>query len=53
MKQAASIANLPLPLLLPGIAISTAPDNYYPVRQMRLQKFDGKGWTVFSPALGG
>jgi branched-chain amino acid transport system substrate-binding protein len=53
MKQAASIANLPLPLLLPGIAINTAPDNYYPVRQMRLQKFDGKGWTVFSPVLGG
>jgi len=53
MKQAANISNLPLPLLLPGIAISTAPDNYYPVRQMRLQKFDGKGWTVFTPALGG
>ncbi len=47
MKQAASIKDLALPLLLPGIKINTGPDDYYPIEQEQLAKFDGERWVLF------
>ena len=44
MKQAASIHDLKLPMLLPGIIISTAADSFAPIKQMQLMKFDGETW---------
>ena len=41
MKQAASIQNLKLPMLLSGITVSTGADDYAPIKQMQLEKFDG------------
>jgi branched-chain amino acid transport system substrate-binding protein len=41
MKQAASIHDLKLPMLLPGITVSTSADDFAPIKQMQLQKFDG------------
>ena len=41
MKQAASMKDVELPLLLPGIAMNTSPTDYFPIEQMQLQKFDG------------
>ena len=41
MKQAASMLDLKLPMLLPGITLSTGPKNYAPMKQMQLEKFDG------------
>jgi hypothetical protein len=29
------------------IIISTSPDDYAPVKQMRLSKFDGTNWVPF------
>ncbi len=52
MNQAANLKNLELPLLLPGIRINTSPTDFYPIKQMRLQRFDGKTWVVFGEALG-
>ncbi|MBV8512684.1 MAG: ABC transporter substrate-binding protein, partial [Xanthobacteraceae bacterium] len=40
VKQAANLHNLELPLLLPGIALNTAPDQYYPITQQQLIRFD-------------
>jgi branched-chain amino acid transport system substrate-binding protein len=53
MKQAASLHELKLPMLLPGIALATSPDDYAPIKQMQLMKFDGTTWKVFGEVISG
>jgi branched-chain amino acid transport system substrate-binding protein len=53
MKQAASLNNVKLPMLLPGITMSTSADNFDPIRQMQLQKFDGTTWKLFGDIISG
>jgi branched-chain amino acid transport system substrate-binding protein len=52
MKQAASLKDLALPMLLPGIKVNTSPTDFYPIEQMQLQKFDGKTWELFGDIIG-
>ena len=47
MRQAQSIRDLELPMLLPGIKVSTGPTDHMPVKQMQLMRFDGKQWVRF------
>jgi branched-chain amino acid transport system substrate-binding protein len=47
MKQAASIKDLSLPMLLPGIKINTSATDFYPIEQEQLAKFDGERWVLF------
>ncbi len=51
MKQAASIHNLKLPMLLPGITLSTSADDFGPIKQMQLEKFDGTTWKLFGEVI--
>ena len=51
MKQAANLKDVELPMLLPGIKINTSPENFYPIRQMQLAKFDGENWVVFGELI--
>jgi len=51
MKQAASIHNLTLPMLLPGITVSTSADDFAPLKQMQLMKFDGTTWKLFGEVI--
>jgi branched-chain amino acid transport system substrate-binding protein len=53
MRQAASIKDLELPMLLPGIKVNTSPSNFYPIRQERLQRFNGERWELFGEIVGG
>ena len=53
MNQAASIHNLTLPMLLPGINLSTSADDFQPIKQMQLQKFDGTTWQLFGEVIAG
>jgi len=53
MKQAANLKELTLPMLLPGIKINTGPTDYYPIKQMQMQKFNGERWELFGPVLSG
>ncbi len=53
MEVASSLHDLSLPMLLPGITISTAADDYAPIKQMQLQKFDGNSWKVFGDVIKG
>ena len=53
MQVAAGLHDLRLPMLLPGITISTGPGDYAPIKQMQLQKFDGSGWKVFGDVIKG
>jgi branched-chain amino acid transport system substrate-binding protein len=52
-KQAASIHDLKLPMLLPGIIVSTSADNFAPIKQMQLVKFDGTTWQLFDEVISG
>jgi branched-chain amino acid transport system substrate-binding protein len=47
MREAANLKNLELPMLLPGIKVNTSPDNYSPVRQEALARFNGASWEQF------
>ncbi len=53
MKEAANLRNLELPMLLPGIKVNTAPDNFSPIKQMQLQRFNGKSWELFGDVIVG
>jgi len=45
--------DLALPLLQPGTRITTSPTDYYPIKQVRLVRFDGKAWVPFGEVIGG
>jgi len=47
MRQAASIKDLTIPMLLPGIKINTSPTDFAPIEQEQLAKFDGERWALF------
>jgi branched-chain amino acid transport system substrate-binding protein len=52
MKQAASL-DLELGMLLPGIRIKTGPDDYFPIEQMQMTRFNGEYTELFGPVLSG
>jgi ABC-type branched-subunit amino acid transport system substrate-binding protein len=52
MKQAASLKNVELPMLLPGIRINTSATDYDPVKQLQLMRFDGREWVRFGEVSG-
>jgi branched-chain amino acid transport system substrate-binding protein len=52
MKQAASLKNLELPMLLPGVKINTSATDYDPIKQLQLMRFDGKEWVRFGEVVG-
>ncbi len=51
MRQAANLHNFVLPTSLPGMAINTSPTNFYPIRTMQLQRFNGKTWDRFGALI--
>src|ERR1700733_6148770 len=53
MKQATSLKNFTSEMLLPGIMINTSPDDYYPIEQMQLMRFDGQSWVLFGDIIPG
>jgi branched-chain amino acid transport system substrate-binding protein len=53
MRQAANIKNLELPMLLPGIRVNTSPENFFPVRQSQLARFNGENWELFGEVISG
>jgi len=51
MKQATSIKDLTLDVILPGIKYDTGPNDYFLVEQLQLARFDGKRWALFGDVL--
>ena len=51
MKQAANLKDLTLPMLLPGIKINTGPNDFFPIEQERLARFDGERWVLFGELI--
>ena len=51
MKQALSIKDLQMPLLLPGVKINTSATDMQPIKQMQMMRFDGTKWVLFGDIL--
>jgi branched-chain amino acid transport system substrate-binding protein len=53
MKQAANLKDLEFGMLLPGIKINTSPNDFAPVKQMQMMRFNGASWELFGPVMTG
>jgi branched-chain amino acid transport system substrate-binding protein len=53
MKQAASLKNLELDMLLPGSRINTGPNDFAPLKQLQMERFNGERWELFGPLMTG
>jgi branched-chain amino acid transport system substrate-binding protein len=53
MKQAASLKDIELGMLLPGIKINTSPTDYFPVEQMQMSRFNGDHGELFGSVIAG
>ena len=51
MKQAAGFQKFRVPLLLPGITVSTSPTDFYPIQAVQLQRFKGQTWELFGDVM--
>jgi branched-chain amino acid transport system substrate-binding protein len=51
MKQAASINNLELGGLLPGVKVNTSATDFAPISQLQLMRFKGEAWERFGDVI--
>lgn len=51
MRQATGIKDLELPMLLPGVTVSTSPTDYFPIEAVRLLRFNGERWEMFGDVI--
>jgi branched-chain amino acid transport system substrate-binding protein len=52
IQQAASLKDVKVPLLLPGIHLNTGPTDFSPIKQMQLARFNGENWELFGALIG-
>ena len=52
MKQATNVKDVMLDVTLPGIKLNTGPTDYVLVKQLQLERFDGKRWVLFGEVIG-
>ncbi len=53
MRQAASLKNLAIGALLPGIVVNTSQTDFFPIEQMQMMRFNGERWELFGPVIAG
>jgi branched-chain amino acid transport system substrate-binding protein len=53
MKQAASLKNLKLDMLLPSMSINTGPNDFAPIKEMQMERFNGERYELFGPLMHG
>lgn len=53
LRQATSIKNLELPMLLPGVKLNTSSDDYKLIDQLQMQRFNGERWELFGKLIEG
>jgi len=51
VKQASSLTKMEAPMLLPGITLTTRPDNYSAFSQLQMARFDGVNWVPEGPVI--
>jgi branched-chain amino acid transport system substrate-binding protein len=53
LDQMTHLRAMTVPMLLPGITMTTTPDDYAAVKQLQLQRFDGTSWVKIGGVTGG
>ncbi|WP_426437672.1 ABC transporter substrate-binding protein [Bradyrhizobium genosp. P] len=53
MKQAAGLQQFAQGGLLPGVTLSTGPDDFQPIEQLQLMQFKGERWQLFGDVISG
>ena len=53
MKQAANLKAVRIDMLLTGLTINTGPDDFFPIEQMQLMRFDGQTWHLIGELING
>ncbi len=53
MRQAANLRDFSTDMMLPGIKVNTSPDDYFPMEQMQLMRFNGEAWELFGDVITG
>jgi ABC-type branched-subunit amino acid transport system substrate-binding protein len=51
LKQATTLDQVRLKMLLPGMTLSNSPDDYVAFRQYQLARFDGQGWVLMGDLI--
>ncbi|EAQ02164.1 possible leucine/isoleucine/valine-binding protein precursor [Pseudooceanicola batsensis HTCC2597] len=47
IRQAANLKDYVPPMLLPGVSVTTSPDDYGVIENMQLMRFNGERWELF------
>ena len=53
MKQATSLKDVQIPVVIPGIRVTTTPTDFATFGEMQLGRFDGRRWVPFGELLSG
>ncbi|TXL70575.1 ABC transporter substrate-binding protein [Vineibacter terrae] len=51
MKQATNLSGMQMPMLLPGVTVTTTPKDFNPFRKLQLARFDGTSWNLFGSII--
>ena len=51
MRQAESLHNLRVPMLMPGLLVNTSPTDYAPMRAVHFARFEGDHWAPFGDLM--
>jgi hypothetical protein len=51
MKQATTLKDVHLPMLINGTAVNNSPEHYTPMTSLQLIRFDGTRWVPFGDLL--
>jgi branched-chain amino acid transport system substrate-binding protein len=53
MRQAASMRDVEIDVLLPGIKMNTAANDFFPLEQLQMGRFNQGKWELFGPVMSG
>jgi len=53
MRQAASMRDVEIDVLLPGIKMNTAANDFFPLEQLQMGRFNRGQWELFGPVMSG
>jgi len=53
MRNAVNMKMVELGMLLPGIRMNTSPDDFAPIKEWQLMRFEGANWHLFGETMSG
>jgi branched-chain amino acid transport system substrate-binding protein len=53
LRQATSLKDFTMPMLLPGMTIDTSATNYFPFGELQMERYDGTRWAPFGKPIKG